>query len=97
MCTCEAYRIDKERWLSLPSLNIPRSHHASCYFPPSKEAYVFGGCKDADGYRTGSIESIRIGENEWRRLQLKVKKEWKPMAYIMSSPISSSKILIYGE
>ena len=96
MGNCEKYNIKTQKWIPLPSLNIPRQQHTGAYCSSTNSIYIFGGF--TKGWNTtAKIEKLNIEEeNNWEIISLNMKEGWHPLAHHISTPISYNKIIIYG-
>ena len=96
---CEKYNVKENKWASVGALNIGRSYHGACYFPTTKEIYVYGGNGAPDGSATASIEKLSILEGrKWVEiLNFIGQGDWVPTCNIQCRTISPSKIMIFGD
>jgi hypothetical protein len=97
---CEAYIIQKNQWVKISSLNIPRFYHTAFSFNMT-QLYVIGGCHNSNSnlVNMNTIERIELNyelNGNWETLQVKDLNLLKPRSRLSYLFITSEKVLLFG-
>jgi len=90
---CEMYKIRKDEWIELPSLNVSRTDHAACVVG-DRMLYVFCGLNKL-GRPTNEIESLHItsGSN-WHLLE--ISQDFPPRYDCGAVAIDNTNVICFG-
>jgi len=97
---CEAYIIQKNQWVKISSLNIPRFYHTAFSYNMS-QLYVIGGCHNSNSnlVNMNTIERIDLNyelNGCWEILNIKDLSLLKPRSRLSYLFITGEKVLLFG-
>lgn len=97
---CEAYIIQKNQWIKISNLNIPRFYHTAFSFNMT-QLYVIGGCynNSSNLVNMNTIEKIDLSyelNGNWEILSIKDINILRPRSRLSYLFITGEKVLLFG-